>query len=100
MVTYTNNFWTITSIYILLVVMGCNPPKPAIDYEEGVGTVEDIATLQSIIEDQGEKITIIEKELIKYKGVIKEKREDRIVANQFNILIPEGIAIIDVEKVR
>ena len=34
------------------------------------------------------------------KGVIKEKREDRIVANQFNILIPVGIAIIDVEKVR
>jgi len=32
--------------------------------------------------------------------VIKEKHEDRIVANQFNILIPVGIAIIDVEKVR
>ncbi len=28
--------------------------------------------------------------------MIKEKREDRIVANQFNILIPVGIAIIDV----
>ena len=26
--------------------------------------------------------------------MIKEKREDRIVANQFNILIPVGIAII------
>ena len=37
---------------------------------------------------------------MQYKGVIKEKREDRIVANQFNILIPVGIAIIDVEKVR
>ena len=32
--------------------------------------------------------------------VIKEKHVDRIVANRFNILIPVGIAIIDVAKVR
>ena len=45
-------------------------------------------------------LILLRKPIIKYKGVIKEKREDRIVANQFNILIPVGIAIIDVEKVR
>ena len=38
--------------------------------------------------------------VIKYKGVSKKKQEDHIVANQFNILIPVGIAIIDVEKVK
>ncbi len=38
--------------------------------------------------------------IIKYKGEMKEKREDRIVANRFNILIPVGIAIIVVAKVR
>ena len=31
---------------------------------------------------------------IKYKGVIKEKRDDHIVANQLFILIPVKIAII------
>jgi hypothetical protein len=30
--------------------------------------------------------------------VIKEKGDDRIVASQFNILIPVGIAIIEVAK--
>ena len=32
--------------------------------------------------------------------MIKNKHEDDIVANQFNILIPVGIAIISVEKVK
>ncbi len=32
--------------------------------------------------------------------MIKEKRDDRVVANRFNILIPVAIAITDVEKVR
>ncbi len=31
---------------------------------------------------------------------MKEKREDRIVANRFDILLPVAIAKIDVEKVR
>jgi hypothetical protein len=38
--------------------------------------------------------------MIKYNGVIKKKQLDQIVPNQFNILIPVGIAIIAVEKVR
>lgn len=38
--------------------------------------------------------------MIKYGGVIKEKRGDHIVANRFGILIPVGIAIIDVGEVR
>ena len=46
------------------------------------------------------KVELKRKPIIKYKGVIKKKQEDHIVANQFNILIPVGIAIIDVEKVK
>ena len=45
------------------------------------------------------KVELKGKPIIKYKGVIEEKQEDHIVANQFNILIPVGIAIIGVEKV-
>ncbi len=46
------------------------------------------------------KVGLQRKPIINRSGVIKEKREDSIVANRFNILIPVGIAIIDVEKVR
>ena len=45
------------------------------------------------------KVELKGKPIIKYKGVIEEKQEDHIVANQFNILIPVGIAIIGVGKV-
>ena len=33
-------------------------------------------------------ILLVNKKVIIYKGVIKEKQEDHIVANRFNILIP------------
>ena len=46
------------------------------------------------------KVELKGKPIIKYKGVIEEKQEDHIVANQFNILIPVGIAIMGVGKVR
>jgi len=46
------------------------------------------------------KLKLKRKPIIKYKGVIKKKQEVHIVANQFNILIPVGIAIIEVEKVK
>ena len=44
------------------------------------------------------KVELKGKPIIKYNGVIKEKGDDRIVASQFNILIPVGIAIIEVGK--
>jgi len=34
------------------------------------------------------------------KGVIKKKQPDQRVANQFNILIPVGTAIIEVAEVK
>ncbi len=57
MVTYTGKSRILASISILLVLTGCsNPPSPSVDYKEGdVGTVEDIETLKSIIDKQGDK---------------------------------------------
>ena len=77
MVTYTNKSWVLTSISILLVLTGCsNPPSPGIDYKEGdVGTVEDIESLKSIIEEQSDKIASIELELIKYQELINDQSQ-------------------------
>ena len=75
--TYTSKSWLLTSIFILLVLMGCsNSPSPGVDYEKGdVGTVEDIETLKSIIEEQGDKIASIELELMKYQELINDQSQ-------------------------
>jgi len=76
MVTYTRKFWILVSISILLVLIGCNPSSPSIDYEEdSVGTIEDVETLNSIIEEQGDKIAHIERELVKYQKLINDQSE-------------------------
>jgi hypothetical protein len=46
------------------------------------------------------KLKLNKKPIIKNKGVNKKKHPDHIVANQFNILIAVGIAIIEVEIVK
>jgi len=77
MVTYTGKSRVLASISILLVLTGCsNPPSPSVDYEEGdVGTVEDIETLKSNIEEQGDKIASIELELMKYQEMINDQSQ-------------------------
>ena len=77
MVTYTGKSRVLASISILLVLTGCsNPPSPSVDYEEGdVGTVEDIETLKSNIEEQGDKIASIELELMKYQELINDQSQ-------------------------
>ena len=40
------------------------------------------------------------KPITKNKGVIKKKQPDHKVTNQFNILIPVGMAIIEVAVVK
>jgi len=77
MVTYAGKSRILVSISILLVLTGCsNPPSPSVDYEEGdVGTVEDIETLKSNIEEQGDKIASIELELMKYQEMINDQSQ-------------------------
>ena len=77
MVTYTGKSRILVSISILLVLTGCsNSPSPSVDYKEGdVGTVEDIETLESIIEEQGDKIASIELELMQYRELINDQSQ-------------------------
>ena len=77
MVTYTSKSWVLTSISILLVLIGCsNVPSPGADYKEGnIGTVEDIESLKSIIEEQGDKIASIALELMKYQELINDQSQ-------------------------
>ena len=76
MVANISKFWILNSISILLVLMGCAPTSPSADNEVGtMKTVEDIETLKSNIKEQGDKITIIEKELVKYKGLIHDQSQ-------------------------
>ena len=76
MVTDTSKFWILTSISILLVITGCAPTSPGVDYKAGsVGTVEEIEALKSIINEQGEKIISIEQELMKYQELINDQSQ-------------------------
>jgi len=76
MVTDTSKFWILTSISILLVITGCAPTSPGVDYKAGsVGTVEEIEALKSIINEQGEKIISIEQELGKYQELINDQSQ-------------------------
>ena len=76
MVTDTSKFWILTSISILLVITGCAPTSPGVDYKAGsVGTVEEIETLKSIINEQGEKIISIEQGLVKYQELINDQSQ-------------------------
>ena len=76
MVTDTRKFWILTSISIVLVFTGCAPTSPGVDYKAGsVGTVEEIETLKSIINEQGEKIISIEQELAKYRELINDQSQ-------------------------
>jgi hypothetical protein len=56
--------------------------------------------LANIIPVNPPKLNENKKPIIKNNGVIKYKVPDQIVANQFNIFIPVGIAIIDVAAVK
>ncbi len=77
MVTYTSKSCVLTSISILLVLTGCsNLPSSGADYKAGdVGTAEGIASLESIIEEQSDKIASIELELMKYQELINDQSQ-------------------------
>ena len=76
MVTDTSKFWILTSISILLVITGCAPTSPGVDYKAGSeGTVEEIETLKSIINEQGKKIISIEQGLVKYQELINDQSQ-------------------------
>ena len=68
--TSSGKIWVFIYALILLILTGCagNHPKT---FSEGnnVDTGKDIETLKSIIQEQDEKITSLEKDLIKYQEI-------------------------------
>ena len=71
---FSGKIWVIIYTLILLVLTGCTGVRPK-TFSEGdnVGVGEDIETLKSIIQEQGEKINSIEKDLIKYQMMINDQ---------------------------
>ena len=74
---YTYNIWNIANILILFLLIGCSStgsPDPD-EQKYNVETVEDIEMLQSIIEEQGNKISSVEQELEQYKELINDQSQ-------------------------
>ena len=77
MLIYTCNIWNVANILILFLLIGCSgtgspdPDKQKYNAE----TIEDIEILQSIIEEQGNKISSVEQELEQYQELINDQSQ-------------------------
>jgi len=74
---YTYNIWNIANILILFLLIGCSgtgSPDPD-EQKYNAETVEDIEMLQSIIEEQGNKISSVEQELEQYRELINDQSQ-------------------------
>ena len=71
---FSGKILVIIYILILLVLTGCAGIRPS-TYSEGenVDAGENIKTLESIIQEQGEKINSIEQDLVKYQKMINDR---------------------------
>ena len=71
---FSGKIWVFIYTLILLVLTGCAGIRPS-TYSEGenVDAGENIETLESIIQEQGEKINSIEQDLVKYKKMINDR---------------------------
>ena len=64
---FSGKIWVIIYTLILLILFGCTGIRPsAYSKGENVGSGHNVDSLQSVIQQQGEKIASIEKDLIKY----------------------------------
>ena len=73
MYTFSGKIWVLIYTLILLVLTGCTIPLQTFSEGDNVGAGKDIETLKSIIQEQGEKITSIEKDLVKYQKMINDQ---------------------------
>ena len=73
MYTFSGKIWVFIYTLILLVLTGCTVPLQTFSGGDNVGAGKDIETLKSIIQEQGEKITSIEKDLVKYQKMINDQ---------------------------
>ena len=77
MATYTRNIWILAKSLILIILIGCNNTgSPDPDKQAGISeSINDIETLNLIINEQGNKITSIERELNEYKELINNQAQ-------------------------
>ena len=73
MYAFSGKIWVLINTLILLVLTGCTVPLQTFSEGDNVGVGKDIETLKSIIQEQGEKITSIEKDLVKYQKMINDQ---------------------------
>ena len=72
--TCTGKNWIFIYTLVLLVLTGCVGTRPEnFSYGENINIEKEIETLKSIIQKQGEKITLIEKDLVKYQETINDQ---------------------------
>ena len=71
---FSGKIWVFIYTLILLFLTGCAGIRPS-TYSEGenVDDGENIETLESIIQEQGEKINSIEQDLVKYQKMINDR---------------------------
>jgi len=71
---FSGKIWVFIYTLILLVLTGCAGIRPSTYSErENVDAGENIETLESIIQEQGEKINSIEQDLVKYQKMINDR---------------------------
>ena len=73
MYAFSGKIWVLINTLILIVLTGCTIPLQTFSEGDNVGVGKDIETLKSIIQEQGEKITSIEKDLVKYQKMINDQ---------------------------
>ena len=73
MEAFSGKSWVFMYTLILLVLAGCTVPLKTFSEVDNVVVGEDIETLKSIIQEQGEKIISIEQDLVKYKKMINDQ---------------------------
>ena len=73
---FSAKIWVFIYTLILLVLTGCAGIRPSTDSEgKNVDAGENIETLKSIIQEQGEKINSIEQDLVIYQKMINDRSQ-------------------------
>ena len=74
MTAYSGKNWIFLLTIFLLVISGCSGTRPDTYLDEkNTGTIEDIESMKSIINQQGNKLKKIEQELASYQKMINDQ---------------------------
>ena len=73
MVTFSGNKWAFINTVILMLLIGCSGTRPNDSLSVDSGNYTDVETLKSIINEQGKKISFIERELVNYQNMINDQ---------------------------